>query len=624
MNIRLVVLLVCFISTSIFAASSDDNGIWRSLEDVSDGKVDARLLSLDSQKFISHIDGLTPVSSAGLAKSTSGTSNIVLPLPSGKTINLVATEYSIMEQGAKAFGDFRSWKVRGVDEPTTTGVIDMSSNGFHAMLFLADGETVFIEPAELQDTASILNSLLDSSEQFGRQVAKKRNAPQKSVYKSFTKSSIDNEAAPFTCGVHAKKDVVSLTGRPVNKAVQKATSTIAYRSAKNLRTYRLAMAATGEFTQFYLNRGLDPNLAISTIVSRVNAIYNRDLSINFELVADNFFLVFLDPDRDPYPINTDSSLLERNTDVIDNIIGSGAYDIGHVLTRYLTNTTGGVAILGSVCVDSRDDNVKGAGTTGANNPNNPAFAIDFVAHELGHQLGGTHTFNSITGSCGGTNRQPETAFEPGGGSSVMAYAGICGRNNIAKNSLSIFHIESIDQINQNVLDGRGNRCGSNVPTFNEAPDITAITSGLTVDAGEKFTLTGAAVDRDGDVLTFAWDQVDSGQASNKFVDLGDNALFKIEPPSASAKREFEGLALTNRNLTFKLVVRDGRGGVSSAETTVNIVNGTAPPPANSFTGSEGGSGKIDFLLFLLFATIMIVSNRAFIYSLFTTRVKERT
>lgn len=635
MNIRLVILLVCFLSSSVFATSSVNNSIWKNLEGASDASRDTRLFSLDSQQFISQMDSAAATPSGGLAKSTSGSSFIVLPLPSGKTIKLEATEYSIMEQGAKVFGDFRSWKVRGVDEPTTTGVIDISSNGFHAMLFLTSGETVFIEPADLQeDTNPSLSSLLESSEHIANQAVNKRSNRQKNIYKSFTRSSIKNKSTPFACGVHSTDDLVSLSngqgalanqsglankGAPANKNRQ-----VAYRRARNLRVYRIAMAATGEFTQFFLSRGLNPNLAINTILTRVNVIYNRDLAIDLELVADNSLLVFSNPNRDPYPINSDSSLLVRNTDVIDSIIGSGAYDIGHVLTRFSTNTNGGVALLGSVCVDSRDNNSKGAGTTGANDPSKPAFAIDFVAHELGHQLGATHTFNSITGSCGGANRQAETAFEPGGGSSVMAYAGICGRrNNVVDHSLSIFHIESINQINQNVLEGRGDRCGSDFPTFNEAPDITGITSGLTVNAGEKFTLSGSAVDANGDALSFAWDQVDSGRVSNKFVDLGDNALFEVKLPSASATREFDGLALTNRNLHFKLVVRDGRGGVSSAETTVNVINGGTPSPGNSFTDLDDGSGgKIDFLLFLLFFTVMIVSNRGFVYSQFATRVKK--
>lgn len=580
-----------------------DKKIRNSQSEGLDNKV--RSLLFDDQEFFEQIDG------RGLSKSTGtqpASSIINLPLPSGEFIKLFATEYSIMEKGAKAFGDFRSWRVRGVDNPATTGVIDISSNGFHGMLFLAKGETILIEPVSGLVTESKLQQKGLIGSVGYKSVAQSQQKVSYQSYKKGDKEKPEVESG-FRCGVGSTQDSLSLNQiKTAYKKPQKIKS--ANREGRTLKNYRMAMAATGEFSEYFIDRGLDPNLAIQSIMARVNAIYQRDLAINLQLVDNNSSLVFFNKFTDPYPFNNDASLLEKNTEVIDQMIGSGAYDIGHVLTRF-RRSTGGVAILGSVCADERDHNQKGAGTTGSKNPNDPSFAIDFVAHELGHQLGATHTFNSVTGSCSGENRQADTAFEPGGGSSVMAYAGICGSNNIIDHSLSAFHIASIEQIDENVRDGEGTRCGEEISFSNSAPIITEITSNLTVNAGESFILFGSAVDDDGDSLTYSWDQVDAGSVSDKFIDTGDNALFRYLEPSESSEREFEGFALTNRELNFKLVVRDGNGAISSAETKVTVINGNESPTlGSSLSSNDSGGGAIDTLLLLFLSLTLMISNRA--------------
>lgn len=495
---------------------------------------------------------------------------IDIPLPSGEVVAFRTEPYSFE---ASPSADFQAWKVTSVSEPFITGVIDYSSIGFHATLFMPDGEVVTIDP---QDR-------LGDSQQYA---VKPRSASHKDK--------------GFSCTLHDHGHTESLA-KTINQQVTQ-------RPARGLKTYRLAMAATRQYTSFFGGENNALN-AIRATVNRVNAIYARDLELQLILVSGTN-LIFSNA-TNPYPYIegvSSNPLLDQNTDVINSIIGSVAYDIGHVVSQ---GGGGGIAGLASVCSVDR----KGAGFTSRVQPQGDAFDIDFVAHEIGHQLGATHTFNSTTESCAGRNRSAQTAYEPGSGTSIMAYAGICGLNNLQLNSDAMFHIGSIEQIDENIRNGSGASCGNVVGTSNSAPDINlsvVANNVTTVVAGQSFTLTGAATDVDaGQTLSYNWDQFDAGTATDAFVDAGDNALYRSTLPSASPTRTFPGYTTKNRTLTFKFVVRDGNGGVSSTPVSINVVGGESfntpttstnapqlPLELGSNTSNSGGGGAIVKLLML--------------------------
>jgi len=464
---------------------------------------------------------------------------ITLPYPDGtdRVFELVLSPI-MAPVLAERLPAIRTFILKGVGDDGGWGRGDLTPHGFHAMVWGIDG-VLFIDPYRERD---------DRHHQ---------------AY--FTHDYPRNpEKHKFHCSLGEHDDLPSPTVDPTPLAPRLTNGT-------HLRQYRLAVAASGEYTIFHGGTVNDGMAEIVTAMNRVNGVYERDLSIRMNLVANNDQVVYTNPDTDPYSNNDPFALLGENQTNLDSVIGSANYDMGHVFTT----GGGGLASLGVICVNGS----KARAETGLSSPTGDPFYIDFVAHEMGHQWDGNHSFNGNAGNCAGGNRNGSTAYEPGSGSTIMAYAGICGNQDLQNHSDDYFHVISLDEIVAYSTLGFGNSCAQVSATGNTPPTADA-GADTTIPARTPFVLTGSAVDPDGDVLTYCWEQFDLGPAGAPTFDNGSSPIFRSWDPTLDPTRTFprlqdlivnitsigEVLPTTDRNLSFRLTVRDNRSGGGGIDT----------------------------------------------------------
>ena len=473
-----------------------------------------------------------------------------LPLPYGGELQLRIVESPVMARAlANAYPEIRTYRVFSASDTSIRGRADWTPHGFHAMVRTPEG-TVFVDPYVPGDTRH---------------------------YISYYRHDHTRTDSSFTCLVGDEADP-----QPGREWTAPKTGERSY--GTELRTYRLAVAATGEYTQFHGGTVVDGLAAVVTAMNRVNEVYERDAAIHMELVANNDQIIYTNGATDPYTNDNGPAMLSQNQSNLDNVIGSANYDMGHVFST----GGGGIASLGCSCYSS----YKARGVTGSPSPINDYFWIDYVAHEMGHQWDANHSFNGNESGCGGGNRNASTAYEPGSGSTIMAYAGLCGSQNLQYNSDDYFHGVSLDEITSFSQFGYGNVCASVTSTGNTPPTVDAGPD-YTIPYETPFELTGSASDVDGDDLTYCWEEFDLGPAGHPNSPVGNAPIFRSFDPMSSPMRSFpkattlvnnqqiigEILPSTDRTLHFRLTVRDnqvGTGGVADDTMTVNVITSAGP------------------------------------------------
>jgi uncharacterized repeat protein (TIGR01451 family) len=539
-------------AASVGAQSAD--GLWQDVNETTlrlDGDrpivpTAYRVVSLDWSK----LNNLLTDVPEGLDQMAASNVILSLPLPDGGYGRFQISQTAVMHpELAAKFPEIKTYAGVGLDDATAYARLDTTPHGFHAMILSANGR-VFIDPYT-SDGIDLYQSY-------------------------FARDFVPDLPADF-----APDQVLEIdeTGQSQPEVIAGSVA-----SGGQLRTYRLAMAATGEYTQFH---GGTVGLALAEIVTAVNrvaGIYEREVAVTFQLIPNNDLIIYTNAATDPYTNNNGGTMLDENVSNLNSVIGSGNYDVGHVFST----GGGGIAGLGVVC-----ESLKAWGVTGLPSPVGDPFYVDYVAHEMGHQFGGNHTFNGSTGACGGGNRNGSTAYEPGSGTTIMAYAGICSPQNIQSNSDDYFHGISFDEIVTYTTVGNGNSCAAVSNTGNTAPSVDA-GANYSIPLNTPFTLTGSATDPDGTaVLTYNWEEFDLGPAGAPNSPSGNAPIFRSFPATSTPSRTFprisdivnntqtmgELLPSYARTMVFRLTVRDNQspaGGVAYDSAQVTAVSGTGP------------------------------------------------
>ena len=575
-------------TASLGYLTSDD--FWSPI-DTSETNVVSEIRAIDYELFSLNDDTLrTQLADAPLEfTEAAANSNVVitLPRPDGSLERFSVYVSPIMDaELAAKFPEIQTYAGQGIDNPGAKLRFDLTPAGFHGQVLSPDG-AYYVDPYSRLNPDSDLYASYFATGNFAFPEAKELAALEgdlRDLGSQGSNGNLPDSSLPGNSG---------LTGEG-----PAAGGNVLSRTGTELRIYRTAVAATGEYTAFHGGTVASGQAAVVVAMNRVSGIYESELSIRLQLVANNNLLIYTNAASDPYSNNNAGALLGENQANIDAVIGSANYDIGHVFTT----GGGGLAGLGVVGINGR----KAQGETGLPQPINDAFYVDYVAHEMGHQFGGNHTFNSNTSSCSG-NRNPSTAYEPGSGSTIQAYAGICGTDDLQPNSDPYFHSISLDEILRHV-DTVVPTVGSRIPTGNNVPTVSG-GADYTIPARTPFALTATGADADAsDQLTYSWEQRDLGPATTvTAADNGSSPLFRAIVPTVSPTRYFPRLSsvigqttsigevvpTTTRALNFRVTVRDNRaggGGVNTDDVRLSVVDTgatfrvTSPSTAVSWDG----------------------------------------
>ena len=476
-------------------------------------------------------------------KSYSGDAGVefLLPDPDGQPQRFRVVEDPVLApELAARRPDIRTYSGVGLDDPYARVRFGISDQGVHARVRTVNGSWT-----------------LDNLRELGPELAV---------------AWWDRDAAPrrFGCGT-GDEQIVSQLPEP-GVALERRLGT-------QLRTYRFAMTATGEFTT-QAGGVANTESIITTLVNLMNALYINEFSVRFELV---FMNVYTDAATDPFPNGgvLDGNLLVQNDQALDAEIGTNSYDVGHIISVNPGNPAGGLAFVGVQCNSS----FKGGGGTLLGSASTGAV-YPIMIHEVGHQLGSSHSFNSEEGGCNG-NRSASWAYEIGSGVTIMSYAGLCGAENVVNDDIDVFNSGSQQQITNRIISTSS--CGTTEPTGNSLPAIDLLPT-LTIPRETPFELTANVTDPDGDALTYSWEQHDLGPSSPP-VDPADGPAFRNFEPVPEPSRSFprynayrrgtvtpwEFLPTVDRQMTFRVLVRDNNPNGGAVVWSSQFINVSGDP-----------------------------------------------
>ena len=558
-------LLIVFIS-SVSLSFSQKNSSWKLLENnkvVISQKIRQTPYSVN-QKLVQFNDVQFKQSLANVSQKSSGHTGLVIQLPNinGELEKFQVWESSNFEPALQSqFPEIRSYVGKGITDPLAVLNFSLSPRGIETMVFRANTGTEFIEPYTKDN----------------------------SVYIIFDSATRIKGKLPFNCNT----DDVEINQILSNKLVNSTFS-----SAQSYKTMRLALSCTGEYGQYFGGTVAGAMAGMNATMTRCNGVFEKDLAVKLLIIANDNLVIYTNPATDPY--SPAANMANWNTELQNNltsVIGAANYDIGHLFGA--TGGGGNAGCIGCVCVNAS----KGSGITSPADaiPEGDTFDIDYVVHEMGHQMGGNHTFTH-------TAENNTVNVEPGSATTIMGYAGIGGGGtDIQAHSDDYFHYVSIAQIQTN-LGTKTCPISTSLAVTNPKPGVS-VTPAYTIPVGTAFKLTGTGTGTAGEILTYSWEQNDDativgGTSTFPSPTKTDGPNFRSLSPSSSPIRympkfsdvlagnlvnTWETVSTVARSLSFVFTVRDnvlGGGQTNSAITNITVVDAggafaiTSPNTAN--------------------------------------------
>ncbi|WP_080776710.1 GEVED domain-containing protein [Chryseobacterium phocaeense] len=440
---------------------------------------------------------------------------ISLPTKGGKIEKFAVYSFPVVVKELADQYQLGSYVGVGIDDPSKYLRFSLAPNDFQSMI-MQDGGYEFIEPANADKT----------------------------VYRVHPKTGKNKTG--FVCSTEesegARHDIEELSQQ--GKAFYNQPNDFAKNSDKKYRTLRLALSVCGEYTQYHGGTVAGALAAMNATLTRINGVYEKDFALHLNL--QNYpSLIYTNAATDPYSA-TEGGVANGITgwnsqvqNVITAAVGNANYDIGHLFSP--PGAGGNAGCIGCICRDNTvpTSNDKGSGWTspGGNPPVGDNFDIDYVAHEIGHQLGGVHSFSYSAPQLGSP-----TSVEPGSGSSIMGYAGITGpTTDVQPHSDPYFNVTNITAIQANLI---AKTCDIETVITNNPPVIAPLTS-YSIPKGTAFVLTASATDAENDPMTFNWEEVDIANEVINNANLGNTATgpsFRSVAPTASPTRYFPRLS----------------------------------------------------------------------------------
>jgi hypothetical protein len=540
-----------------FALSAQELGPWRAVTEAEvAGRGERRIVP--SQYRTMAVDVAAMAAQFDQVRSApGGVGTMMVPLPEGGAERFRFWANEVMHpELASRYPEIMTFTGESMDRPGIQARFDLTPHGFHAMVMDPEGGWWFIDPYAFGDAST---SIVYRKAHFS-----------KTLPAGFNPCSYE-EVNDIEAATEQTRQWIQEMGEDRVGDCQK-------------RTYRLALACTGEYANYHGSNTTNNNksfalAAMVTTMNRVNAQFERDATLTMVLVANTDNLIYLNASTDPYTNNNGSTMLGQNQTTCDGVIGSANYDIGHVFST----GGGGVAYLNSPCNNS----LKAGGVTGSGAPVGDPFDIDYVAHEMGHQYGGNHTQNN---NC---NRASAAAFEPGSASTIMGYAGICAPN-VQNNSDAYFHGYSMQEMAANITVGTSSTCPVVTSSGNTAPTVSAGVD-RTIPRSTPFILTATGSDvNPGNTLTYCWEQMNNQVSTQPPVATSTSGPnFRSFIPTTGTQRyvpalsavvagttpTWEVLSSVGRTYNFRVTVRDNvtGGGCNDQDDMVVTVSGTAGP-----------------------------------------------